>query len=368
VYARAHDLASEFGTIEQKIPVLFGNFLVALLKPKLQDALNIAEHILHLSKEANILEYLMVAHRAMGGALMWLGELSRCRSHWETIVKLCAGQRPSAIVTKYPSDFLSHANAHLSRCLLYLGFADQARYALESALSSAEGSDHASTIATVLYQAIHYCAERRDKNLARQLIPQFLAVADEHGYESWKGAGRAIELWSRQVNTDEDCDNFKEAMRLHERQGQLARPLYIRLLAEILICIGRPSEALSVIDEGIDTIERNSERRWTPELLCLRGAAISAATAKSTLEEVECYERAIMLARQMEARLLELRAATSLARLWADQDEPDKALDLLAPIYQWFTEGFDTPDLKDAKALLDRVGITRSHAVSGVLN
>ncbi|MEE8608162.1 MAG: hypothetical protein V3S55_11180, partial [Nitrospiraceae bacterium] len=114
-------------------------------------------------------------------------------------------------------------------------------------------------------------------------------------------------------------------------------------------------EGLDAVDEGLRVVKEIGEQRWEAELHRLKGQLLTIQSAKNAAEAEACFNQAIEVARRQGARSLELRSATSLARLWRDQGKSEAALGLLAPIHEWFTEGFDTADLKDAKALLDEL-------------
>jgi len=132
----------------------------------------------------------------------------------------------------------------------------------------------------------------------------------------------------------------------------MRRPYFLALLADALLRADQTEEGLSIIAEAEALIERSSETRWHAETVRLKGALMDRAGAAT--EDIEVtYQRALEIARGQEARCLQLRAATSLGQLWHDQGKASEARELLDPLYAWFTEGFDTPDLKDAKALLD---------------
>ena len=133
------------------------------------------------------------------------------------------------------------------------------------------------------------------------------------------------------------------------------RSYFLGLLAEVSLCAGECEKGLEAISEGLDLVRTNGERWWQAELHRLQGELLLTHRANSQTRACSCFERALDISRQQKARSLELRAAMSLARLWRDQGRRAAAHDVLAPIYGWFTEGFDTADLKDAKALLDEV-------------
>jgi predicted ATPase len=130
-------------------------------------------------------------------------------------------------------------------------------------------------------------------------------------------------------------------------------PYYLGLMAGVLRGAGSGSEALALLDEALARVNRTGERWFEAELHRLKGEALLAYSSERAGEAEACYQQALAVAHKQGARFWELRATTSLARLWAEHGERQKTHDLLAPIYGWFTEGFETPDLADAKALLD---------------
>jgi predicted ATPase len=143
---------------------------------------------------------------------------------------------------------------------------------------------------------------------------------------------------------------------LHAAGADVRRSYYHALLADICRWSGRPEAGQSAIAEAFAFAEDSGERWWEAELHRLRGELLLVQSGGSRAEAEACFRRALEVAQRQSAKAFELRAATSLARLWAEEGERHKANDLLAPVYGWFTEGFETQDLKDTRALLDQVG------------
>ena len=133
-------------------------------------------------------------------------------------------------------------------------------------------------------------------------------------------------------------------------------PFFSSLLAEIRLLAGRAEEAAAIAEDELARIERTGQNQWRSLVLGIKGDTLLSRPTPDSTEAERCYSEAIEIARAQSAKSWELRAATRLARLWHGQGRTAKARDLLAPVYDWFTEGFDTPDLKDAKALLDEMG------------
>jgi predicted ATPase len=144
---------------------------------------------------------------------------------------------------------------------------------------------------------------------------------------------------------------MEQGLPLHLAVRPLHRPYMLAVLASAKADLGKPGEALELLEEALASIEVSGERWWQAELHRLRGRLL---VARGQHDEGEaCFRQAIEVSSEQRARMLELRAATSLARLWSDGGRNAEARELLAPIYAWFTEGFETPDLREAKILLD---------------
>ena len=133
------------------------------------------------------------------------------------------------------------------------------------------------------------------------------------------------------------------------------RPYYLALLAEAHGIMGQPETGLAVLTEALTLVDTTGERVWEPELYRLKCELLLQQSSDNQADAESCFHHAIKIARNQQAKSFELRTATSLARLWQQQGKRQEAHALLAPVYNWFTEGFDTADLKDAKALLDEL-------------
>jgi len=137
--------------------------------------------------------------------------------------------------------------------------------------------------------------------------------------------------------------------------AELHGPYYLALLAEVYGIMGQPESGLTVLAEALTLAETTGDRWYAPELYRLKGALLLQQSADNHTEAQACFQQALDVARSRQVKSLELRAATSLSRLWQQQGKRAEARQLLAEVYGWFTEGFDTPDLREAKALLDEL-------------
>jgi predicted ATPase len=181
-------------------------------------------------------------------------------------------------------------------------------------------------------------------------------LSDEHGFPSWAAAATVERGWARVQLGDgkEGVAQIRQGIIAFLDTGtQAGKTRHQGLLADAYRTVGRPADGLAVLDDAFTFTARTAEREGEAELYRLKGELLLLQAERQTQEVETCFQRAIDIARQQEAKSWELRAATSLARLWQSQGKTIEARDLLAPVYHWFTEGFDTADLKDAKLLLD---------------
>jgi predicted ATPase len=197
---------------------------------------------------------------------------------------------------------------------------------------------------------------------AKRLSEEAVALSKEHGFPTWEGVGKVILGWAltELTTAKEGLGVSTEGLSIFRGCGTGASnnpyysSLWLRLHAEIHARLGSPVEALRCLDEAQRFAEATDERREDAELCRLRGDLLVSTGDPGAAEQ--CYHQALAIARQQSTKLFEVRAATSLARLWRDQGRRTEARDVLAPIYGWFTEGLDTPVLQDAKSMLNALG------------
>jgi predicted ATPase len=183
-----------------------------------------------------------------------------------------------------------------------------------------------------------------------------ISLTTEQGFPSWMAWGALLRGWAlaQQGQAQVGLEQMTQGLMTYRATGtELVRPYFLALLAEAYGTRGEPEAGLAVLTEALTLVETTGERWYEAELYRLRGELLLQQHADNHLEVEACFQHALDIARNQRAKSFELRAATSLARLWHQQGKRQEAHDLLAPVYSWFTEGFDTLDLKDAKGLLD---------------
>jgi predicted ATPase len=199
---------------------------------------------------------------------------------------------------------------------------------------------------------------RREMCAAQKRAEAAISLAKEQGFPLWIAIGFVLRGWAlvHQGQAQEGIAQIEQGLRAHRATGaEMSRPYFLALLAEAHGTIGEPEAGLAVLTEALTLVGTTGERWYEAELYRLKGELLMQRSSDNRAEAETCFHHALEIARNQQAKSFELRAATSLARLWQQQGKRQEAHDLLASVYNWFTEGFDTADLKDAKTLLDEL-------------
>jgi predicted ATPase len=208
---------------------------------------------------------------------------------------------------------------------------------------------HALNSAAIFHQ---FCHEVR---CTQERAEAAISLAMEQGFPLWVAVGAVLRGWTlaQQGKGQEGVEQMHQGLRAHRGTGaELLRPYFLALLAEAYGLIGQPETGLTGLAEALTLVDKTGEQWCESELHRLKGALLLQQSSDNAPEAEHCFHRAISITQSQQAKSLELRAATSLARLWQRQGKRQEAHDLLASVYNWFTEGFDTADLQEAKALL----------------
>jgi tetratricopeptide (TPR) repeat protein len=248
---------------------------------------------------------------------------------------------------------------HRSNILAEMGRVAEAAKLAEEGLRYARESRHLYSLghALSLKPRTHFCL--REPDIARAHAEEAIALSEEHGFAEWIPWGRFNRGWALSMlgRVKEGAAEMEEGITGFDRLGGVPFQRFsMALLAHGHAKLGRHSEALEMLDKALEHVERSGELDGQAEMLRIKGEILSLSNKDAASEAEQCFRAALDVARVQEARWWELRTSTSLARLLAKHGRRDEARAMLAAIYGWFTEGFDTADLKDAKALLDELG------------
>ena len=286
------------------------------------------------------------------------GDLAEARAHFDRAIGLYDPVERGQAGTMFTLDYRVASLALRSQVLWSLGFPEAARADAERALRDAREVGHAVTLMNALYTVAVTHLNRGDYATAKAVLAELVSLADEKGAANWKAGGVLLRSFVS-AETKEVADHvhaIASAWDAYLSTGAtLSAPMQRSCLAIAYADIGQFDDARKCMGEAIAVAENTKERLYEPDLHRIAGE-IELLSPDQDMTRAEGYfQRALEIARAQQAKSWELRAATSLARLWRDQGKRREAHDLLAPVYSWFTEGFDTPDLKEAKALLDEL-------------
>jgi predicted ATPase len=209
-----------------------------------------------------------------------------------------------------------------------------------------------------LYLTCWFHQVLREPRVVEARARTLMKLATDHGLSAWAAHAAVLHGWAvgQGGAVETGIAELRQGLTTTEAMGvQQHTPGFLGLLAGLHLGTKNFGEALQALDEALARVDRLEERWFEADLLRLKGEALLKVRPDQSAEAEACFHQALTVARDQGARLWELRAATSLARLWCDQRRRAEAHDLLAPVYGWFTEGFDTADLEDARALLDQL-------------
>jgi predicted ATPase len=287
---------------------------------------------------------------------MFSGEFVAARTLFEQCHGLNDPPHRAVCAAVMAEDPHARMSAYFAWTLTYLGYIDQGRLRVNEALTWARRLRHAYTLGLVLGLAAVIENASGSSHQAQRHAEENVALSNEHGFPYWLAAGNVHLGWSLTAlgQAPKGLTLIINGLAMYRATGAvLHTPWMLMRLAEALVRLGQPVDGLKCLAEAAQVIETTDERREEAELHRLRGDLLNATGDQAAAEQ--SYHQALAVAQRQSAKLFELRATTSLAHVWRDQGKRAEARDLLAPIYGWFTEGFDTPVLQEAKALLDEL-------------
>jgi predicted ATPase len=360
-YARAQELCQQVGEAPQHFRVLWGLWRFYNNRAEYPRARALGEQLLRLAQQVHDAALLLEAHHALWATLVLIGEFAAAQAHLEQGRALYDPQQHHAHTWLYGGhDPGVCALFHAALSLWILGYPDQALQRLREALTLAQDLAHPPSLAPALDFATMLHQSRREHQATHERAEALMALATEQGFAMYVAQATIMRGWAlvAQGQGAVGTAQMRQGLTAYQATGsERQRPYYLALLAGAYGSLGQTAEGLSLLAEVLAPVDRPGEYGWAAELYRLQGELLLAqAGARQQVPEAEAetwLQRALDVARRQEAKSLELRAAMSLARLWQEQGKRAEAHALLAPIYGWFTEGFDTADLQDAKALLE---------------
>ncbi len=352
-YIRAGELWQQLGSAPDFLRVPYGQSLYHAYRGEIDLAGRLDEELVRLSCQRNDSAGLVLGHYSSGRTLMFTGRFASSRSHLDKAFALYDPIAHGSLVHQveiYPQVL---SQAVLAIVLFCLGFPDQAFARSNAAVAEALKLGHPLSLVSSLTFGATMLSLAEEDAAARERLGQLAGVATERGFSYWGAVGGIYRGWVEIKSGDvaEGISLLRRGVSAYRATGaELWAPYHTALRARGCEIEGQIEEALTLLDEALKAAEKTGEHWFTAELNRQKGRLLLRQGKPRTAEEL--YGKALGIAREQDARLWELRAATSLARLRRNQGRGAEARGLLAPIYGWFTEGFDTPDLKEAKALL----------------
>ncbi|MBI3799046.1 MAG: AAA family ATPase [Deltaproteobacteria bacterium] len=392
-YARAQELCQQVGETPQIFPVLWGLLSVYATRAEFQTAHKLGEQLLSLAQDVQDPLLLVEAHFQLGITLYMLGEFGPAREHLEQGIALYNPQQHGSDILLFGQDLGVSCFSYGASVLWFLGYPDQALKSSRDALTLAHELAHplvlayASGVAAILHQF------RWERQAAQERAEAAITLSTEQGFPLWLAWGTGLRGWAlaEQGWGEEGIAQMRQSLAANRAIGaELGRTYLLALLAEAYGKAWQTEEGLTVLLEALAAVENTGERDYEAELYRLKGELTLQSEVSSPKSQVEetlpgrvgiahqnvstaeagtvggahptveaeaehCFLKAIKIARKQQAKSLELRAVMSLARLWQQQGKQKDAHQMLAEIYGWFTEGFDTADLQEAKALLQEL-------------
>jgi len=360
-FTRARDLCQQLGEIPQLFPVMYRLSGYYLLRGEFEKALEIGEQMLGLARTAQDPDFALEAHCSMAFTLYYLGELVTAREHLRTAVTLYDPKKHQSHAFIYGQDPGVASLSYEARVLGYLGYLEQAEAKAEQALTLAKNLAHPHSLAYAWHNAAEVHRQRADVQMSLKCAERTLELSHEHGFPLWSALAQIYRGWAlaRLGRHEEALATIPRGIADYRAAGhEMAIPRFLVLLAEAHGRAGQAGEGLGVLAEALVIVQRDGDRNAeAAELYRIRGELLLAVSAEHQDEAEASLRRALDIARRQQAKSPELRATMSLARLLEKRGDRKEARAMLAAIYGWFTEGFDTATLKAAKTLLEELSV-----------
>ena len=355
-YTQAYTLCQQMGETSQLVPVLLGLWRFYVSRPQFHMARELGDTLLRLAQRTRDPALAVIAHTALGATWLSLGAVPAARSHLEAGNARYTPDLHRTLVFRMGQDPGVACRLYVAATLWLLGYPEQALARLHEALTLAHALSHPFSLACARCWATFVSQFRRDVSAVHEHAEAAVALATEQGFPIWAALGTTLRGWALTMQGQGEAGMAQVRggiAALRDTGAALFVPYLCTVLAEVCAHLGHTADGLQALAEAHTLVEQHEERYWEAEICRLRGVLLLRQPDTSPVEAEAWLRRALDIARRQAAKALELRAAMSLSRLWQQQGKRQEASDFLAPIYHWFTEGFDTADLQEAKALLE---------------
>ena len=358
-FSRAASISEEQGDSRGLFVALRGMGQYQMISGDLRTARAQTQRILKLAKELDDPGMLIEAHHLGWSSLTFTGDFGAARKHAETAIALYERERDHHLTYKFSGhDPGVCCRSFGSLALWQLGYPDQALALCRDGEMLAQELSHPFSVTVALWAMGMIHLLRRESSATLKTGQSMIVHCSEKGFPPFVPLGKIF----RGGALAEEGEFTEGVMELQDgisgmrasRTGYTL-PLFIAWLGDLCAKGGQVDDGLRAVEEGLAMCEKSEDRFSLPDFHRIKGELLLAHSARNKVEAEGCFKQAIEIARGQEAKSLELGAAVRLARLWGENKKRNEARDLLVPVHDWFTEGFDTPDLKDAKALLDNL-------------
>jgi predicted ATPase len=354
-YIRASALCQPLGEPRQLFRALSGLTLFHCAQARLHTGEEFGQQLFNLARSQRDPVLVREAHILMGAVSLYRGDFDVARAHLEENLEIFTPEQSSTRIFAAGLHPRIARLVWLMRALWALGYADQAQQRSQEALAIARQVGHTPSESYAEYFVAMLYLHRRDVVVMQARLEAAMAFAEAQGFGLRYEQERILWGWGLAMQGDaaEGVAQVRQGLAVYHRgEARLGHPHHLALLAEAYGQAGQPEAGLTALTEALMLVAATEERWWEAELHRLQGMLLLQRSIQETLRAEAYFQKALTVAHGQQAKALELRAATSLSRLWQQQGKQQAARNLLAPIYGWFTEGFDTPDLQEAKALL----------------
>jgi class 3 adenylate cyclase/predicted ATPase len=357
-YTRARQLCAHLDNPHQLFPVLRGLWNYYTARPELQTAKVLGEQLLTLAQQAQDSAMLVAAQAALGRTLFFQGMVASAHTHLAQGIALYDLQQHHASVFLHGEDAGVVCHSFAAWALWYRGYPDQGLTRNDEAVTLAQQRAHPFSLSFALSSSAQFHQLRREGRAVQERAEAVLSLAMDQGFPLWMAIGFILRGWAlaQQGQAQEGIAQITQGLRALQATGsEVTRSYYLAFLAEAHSLIGQPEVGLTALGEALTLVDTTGARFYEAEVYRLKGVLLLQQSSDHQAEAEFSFHHALEIARSQQAKSLELRASTSLARLWQQQGKRQEAQALLAPVYHWFSEGFDTADLQEAKALLDEL-------------
>ena len=358
-YTRARELCDRLGDAPELAPALFGMYAMCLVRGEVSSAIALAEQLMQRADVVEDSGLALYARIARGVASYFMGDFPSALKDLEASLSIYDPERHRTLILRYGFDASVWCLCYTAATQWRLGYPDQALKRIDDALASAKKSSHPLNLAQAELFASIVRQFRREAQVVADTSQSLIDRSVEHGITDWLDWAGCLHGWASAALGDHEGGivQLREKLAsLGAKGARVWRPYFLYLLAEACMEADRVDDGLSALTDALTAAAKHDEREHESQIHRLKGELLLRQRNSNHTEAHQCFELAIKVARKQSAKSFELRATVSLARLLAKQGDRNEARAKLSAIYDWFTEGFATPDLKEAKALLDQLG------------